>query len=96
MVKKKRERNITNKNFKTKDISNQTVLIVLVLVIISSVLSMGVFLKSLGDINVETMDHKFANGKVSFRVIDPVSGVDLPVTENGKVTLQIIEPSSGK
>jgi hypothetical protein len=71
------------------DISNKTVMIVLILVILASVVSLGVYFSVLETATPQITP--IASGKVSLEIVEPPK-VSEPVTEEGKVGVVIIPP----
>ena len=73
------------------DVSNRTVLFLLVLVIVASVLSLGVYMKALD--KARPVIEARANGVVSLEIVDkPVAAK--PVTAEAEVGVTIVKPKT--
>ena len=73
----------------TSDVSNKAIIVALVLVILVSVVSLGVYMRSLDEVD-PGVDAQ-ASGTVGFRVEQPTLARQADV-ESGKVSLAVVRP----
>jgi len=84
-----RKSKLQSRAVRSKDFSNTTVMVMLVVVIIVSVVSLGVYMKSVYDAQPKLPDQLEAGGVVSLQIVQS----DHPVSK-GVVSLQVTKPAS--
>ncbi len=75
------------------DISNKAVVVVLIIVILVSIASLGVYLRSLDSIsNAAPKDVSAGQGTVGFTVVEAPSAPQI-VSESGEVGFTVVKPN---